>query len=332
MSYKSTSKTFIELKESSGTIPLIRSNLFLVGSFMTLTALGATIFKIGGEGLGIYAGVVLFIALLISWTIIIITDEQLPNVFKTGTAFLVTSILFALFVKFIVTDISQISFLFFNAEVIKDSWAFIEMGFWTTVKLAFCTAILSTSIGIALAVFQSFNNRVLNFFIIAYVDFFRAIPIIVLLMLIYYGLPFMNIKLSAFASGVLGLGLNSGAYVSEIFRAGFMSVDKGQIEASRALGLSSWQTVIKVLLPQAFKAITPPLVSNYVSSAKDTALCSSISIIELLKAGTAQQSLQANPSPLIFVAGLYLVLFLPLTRFTGYLENRMKRTERSCNV
>ena len=222
--------------------------------------------------------------------------------------------------------------LFFNLEVIEKAWPYLKMGFWTTVSLSLCSALLSTTIGVALAVFQSFNNRVLNFFIVAYVDFFRAIPLIVLLMLIYYGLPFLNIRLSAFASGVLGLGLNSGAYVSEIFRAGFLSIDKGQIEACGALGMNSWQTVIKVLLPQAARAITPPLVGNYVSSAKDTALCSSISIIELLKAGTAQQSLNANPSPLIFVAVLYLVLFLPLTRFTGYLEHRMKRTERVSNA
>lgn len=332
MPQHSISKTFLELREASGRIPLIRKAVFVYGSFAALALYAAALFNSAATGLPVNLAIALFVLLLLGWAGIVVSDELKPALFKTGAALFTVAALCGLFLKFKVENSAEIVDLFFNAQVIENAWPYLEMGFWTTLKLSICAAVLSTVIGVALAVFQSFNNRVLNFFIIAYVDFFRAIPIIVLLMVIYYGLPFLNIRLSAFASGVLGLGLNSGAYVSEIFRAGFLSIDKGQIEASRALGLTPWQTIIKVLLPQAVKAITPPLVGNYVSSAKDTALCSSISIIELLKAGTAQQSLNANPSPLIFVAVLYLVMFLPLTRFTGYLERRMKRSERSCNV
>ena len=107
--------------------------------------------------------------------------------------------------------------------------------------------------------------------------FFRAMPIIVLMMMIYYALPFMGIRLNAIMSGILALGLNSSAYVSEIFRAGFLSIKKGQIEAAHALGLNPIKTMRLVLLPQAFRVVIPPLVSNYVASAKDTALASSIS-------------------------------------------------------
>lgn len=332
MSTYRNSTAFQDLKAVSGKIPLIRQNAFVAGGFASLTVYGTLLFNMPVEGLMTNLAITIFTILLIAWTGLFITDDEKKGFLKTATAIISFLVLVGLFLKFKVTNEKEVTELFFNLEVLENAWPYLEMGFWMTLKLAICSAILSTVIGVALAVFQSFNNRVLNFFIVAYVDFFRAIPIIVLLMLIYYGLPFLNIRLSAFASGVLGLGLNSGAYVSEIFRAGFMSIDKGQIEASRALGLTSWQTIIKVLLPQAFKSITPPLVGNYVSSAKDTALCSSISIIELLKAGTAQQSMNANPSPLIFVAILYLALFLPLTRFTGYLELRMKRKERTCNV
>jgi polar amino acid transport system permease protein len=87
-----------------------------------------------------------------------------------------------------------------------------------------------------------------------------------------------------------------------------------------------------VILPQAFRVVIPPLVGNYVASAKDTALASSISIIELLKAGLSQKSLLANPSPLIFIAALYLVMFVPLTRFSGYLEERMKASLRQVRL
>lgn len=326
------STTFEELRAASGKTPLIRRNAFLAGSFSVLVAYGAALFSLNASGLTINLAITIYVLFLLALTCIFISDEKKNASLKTGVAFLAFFVLIGLFLKYKVDNHDEIADLFFNVAVIKNSWPYLVQGFWTTVQLALCAAVVSTIIGVTLAVFQSFNNRVLNFFIVAYVDFFRAIPIIVLLMLIYYGLPFLNIRLSAFASGVLGLGLNSGAYVSEIFRAGFLSLDRGQIEACRALGMNSWQTVIKVLLPQAVKAITPPLVGNYVSSAKDTALCSSISIIELLKAGTAQQSMNANPSPLIFVAALYLMLFLPLTRFTGYLEHRMKRTDRCCNV
>ena len=327
-----TSTTFLDLTESSVSPPLIRKNLFLIFSLSALVLYGIILLNLEGTSLVTRFALSLFVVLLLAWTAILISDEKKGESLKTASAFLAFFVLLLLFVKFHVKDTREIIDLFFNVQVIKKSWPYLVKGFWTTISLALMAAVLSTLIGLTLAIFRSLDNKVLNFFIIIYVDFFRAIPIIVLLMMIYYGLPFLNIRLSAFASGVLGLGLNSGAYVSEIFRAGFLSVGKGQIEASRALGMTSWQSIRKVLLPQAVKAVIPPLVGNYVSSAKDTALCSSISIIELLKAGIAQQSLNANPSPLIFVAVLYLLLFVPLTRLCGYIELRMKVTERQTNL
>lgn len=320
------------MRETSGQIPVIRQPVFLISTCVLLVMYGIILFGAPGEGLLIRSALTLFVLLLLAWTGILITDERRGESLKIVAVFSVLGILLLLFLRYNVSNGDEINNLFFNVAVIKKAWPYLALGFKTTIYLAVSAAILSTIIGLMLAIFRSFDNKVLNFFIIAYVDFFRAIPIIVLLMLIYYGLPFLNIRLSAFASGVLGLGLNSGAYVSEIFRAGFLSVSKGQLEASRALGMTPWQTIKKVALPQAFKSVIPPLVGNYVASAKDTALCSSISIIELLKAGTAQQSLNANPSPLIFVTIMYLILFVPLTRFCGYIEKRMKKTERQITV
>jgi polar amino acid transport system permease protein len=198
--------------------------------------------------------------------------------------------------------------------------------------MAVSAALMSTILGLLLAVFRSFGSPVLNLFIVAYVDFFRSMPIIVLMMVIYYALPFLNIRLSAIMSGIIALGLNSSAYVSEIFRAGFLSIKKGQFDAAHALGLTPMQTMRLVLLPQAIRVVLPPLVGNYVASAKDTALASAISIIELLKAWLSQKSLLANPSPLIFSAVLYLVMFVPLTRLSGLLERRMKAGVRQVRL
>jgi len=212
------------------------------------------------------------------------------------------------------------------------AWPTMLKGMGVTIQIAIFAAMMSTTLGLLLAVFRSFNNRVLNIFIIGYVDFFRAMPIIVLMVFIYYALPYLGVTLDAVLSGILALGLNSSAYVSEIFRAGILSVKKGQLEAAHALGMTSMQTMRLILLPQAFRVVLPPLVGNYVASAKDTALCSSISIIELLKAGLSEQALLANPSPLIFSTVLYLLMFVPLTRLSSMIETRMKKSQRKVNM
>ena len=322
-----------DLKDRAGHIPFIRRNRFVYG-FLTVLVLYAFFLLPSRGSLDIASAgnVALFCLLLITWAVFIFTDELKPEKGKTTVVFSIFIIAAWLYYRYSAARWGEMGFLFFNLEIIQKAWPTLVEGFWTTLLLALGAAIMSTVIGLLLAVFRSFNNAVLNFFIIAYVDFFRAMPIIVLMMLIYYALPFVGIPLSAIASGILALGLNSSAYVSEIFRAGFISIKTGQIEAASALGLNPMQRMRLVILPQAFKVVIPPLVSNYVASAKDTALASSISIIELLKAGLSQKSLLANPSPLIFVTVLYLAMFLPLTRFAGYLEKKMKASQRQVNL
>jgi polar amino acid transport system permease protein len=263
---------------------------------------------------------------------VIFTDELKPEWFKMATAIILIVLAGWLFYRYSTGKWGQMAFLFFNTGIMKQALPTMWKGLGVTVKIAVFAALMSTTLGMLLAVFRSFNNRILNIFIIGYVDFFRAMPIIVLMVLIYYALPYLGVTLDAVVSGILALGLNSSAYVSEIFRAGILSVKKGQIEAAHALGLTSMQTMRLILLPQAFRVVLPPLVGNYVASAKDTALCSSISIIELLKAGLSEQALLANPSPLIFSTVLYLIMFVPLTRLSGTLEKRMKRAVRGINL
>ena len=332
-SSKTTTSRLSDLKDKVGYLPVIRRNSFVYGSLTLLVLYALFLLPSKGSPEAVDLGrIILFSLLLLVWAFIIFTDELKPEKMKTLTVFGIFIIAAWLYYRYSTARWGEMGYLFFNLEMIQKAWPTLVEGFWTTLLLAVCAAIMSTIIGLLLAVFRSFNNPVLNFFIIAYVDFFRAMPIIVLMMLIYYALPFMGISLSAILSGILALGLNSSAYVSEIFRAGFLSIKKGQIEASSALGLNPIQTMRLVILPQAFRVVIPPLVGNYVASAKDTALASSISIIELLKAGLSQKSLLANPSPLIFVTVLYLVMFVPLTRFSGYLEKRMKESQRQVHL
>lgn len=322
-----------DLKGKIGHIPVIRRNSFVYGFLSVLILCGLFVLPSRGSfGTVELSRIAIFCLLLIVWAIIIFTDELKSEKMKTAMVFSLFIIAGWLYYRYSTARWGEMGYLFFNVEMIQKAWPTLMEGFWTTLLLAVGAAIMSTTVGLLLAVFRSFNNKVLNFFIIAYIDFFRAMPIIVLMMLIYYALPFMGISLSAIMSGILALGLNSSAYVSEIFRAGFLSVKTGQIEAANALGLNPIQTMRLVILPQAFRVVIPPLVGNYVASAKDTALASSISIIELLKAGLSQKSLLANPSPLIFVTALYLVMFLPLTRFSGYLEKKMKASQRQVHL
>ena len=332
-SSSTTTSRLSEVKARIGHVPLIRRNSF-VYSFLTLLVIYG-VFLLPPSGTPAIIGfslIALFFVLMIAWAVIIFTDELKPEILKTVIVIAILVVAAWLYYRYSTARWGEMTFLFFNVDIIKKAWPTLVTGFWTTLLLAVSSAILSTIIGLLLAVFRSFNNPVLNVFIIAYVDFFRAMPIIVLMMMIYYALPFLGIRLSAIMSGILALGLNSSAYVSEIFRAGFLSIKKGQIEAAQALGLNPIKTMRLVLLPQAFRVVIPPLVSNYVASAKDTALASSISIIELLKAGLSEKSLLANPSPLIFVTVLYMVMFIPLTRFSGFLEKRMKASQRQIRL
>ncbi len=332
--YSSTTPSRLaDVKARMGHIPVVRRYQFIFGFLAVLILYGTLLLPSSGSP-GTFDSIIiaLFVILFLGWAAILFSDERKPEVLKTVTAFAIIFVAAWLYYRYSSARWSEMQELFFNGEVIRKSWPTLMKGFRTTIVLAIFAAIISTVVGLLLAVFRSFNNPVLNFFIILYVDVFRAIPIIVLMMMIYYALPYMGMSLSAIVSGIIALGLNSSAYVSEIFRAGFLAVNKGQIEAAHALGLNPIQTMRLVILPQAFKVVIPPLVGNDVASAKDTALASAISIIELLKAGISQKSVWANPSPLIFVAVLYIVMFVPLTRFSGYLEKKMGSNRRKARL
>ena len=328
-----TPSRLLEVKKKVGHIPVYRRNAFTYGLLAAIIIYGILLLPASGSPTGLdVVRIALFVVMALTWSVIVFTDELKKEWIKTLTA-IVLVILFAwLYYRYSTGQWSRMSQLFLNMEIISQAWPRLITGLGVTVRIAFFSWVMSTILGLLLAVFRSFNNRILNIFIIAYVDFFRAMPIMVLMVLIYYALPYLGITLDAIPAGIIALGLNSSAYVSEIFRAGIQSVKKGQIEAAHALGLNSMKTMRLVLLPQAIRVVLPPLVGNYVASAKDTALCSSISITELLKAGLSEQAMLANPSPLIFSTALYLIMFVPLTRFSGILEKRMKASLRKSKL
>jgi polar amino acid transport system permease protein len=182
--------------------------------------------------------------------------------------------------------------------------------------------------GLCLALVRVYGAPILQAITRIYIDVFRSIPLLVLLVLVYYALPFVGIRMSSFASAATAITLVSCAYTAEIFRAGLEAIPKGQFEAADAIGLGFFNSMRDVILPQALRIVVPPLTSNCINVLKDTALASVVAMPDLLKQATQAQALSANPTPLIGAAVLYLLLLLPLVRLVGYFETQHRQATR----
>lgn len=211
---------------------------------------------------------------------------------------------------------------FFNLDVLKQVWPLLLQGFWMTLGLAVVAVPLSVLAGIAIAMAQDVPSKLLRFLLIAYVDVMRAIPPLVLLIFIFFGLPFLGLKLNEFTAAVLALTLNGSSYFAEIFRAGLESVPKGQREAARSTGLSWYKSMIYVIVPQGTRNVLPDLISNTVELVKQTSIASAVALQELLRSAQLAQGLLYNPTPLIAAAIVYFLMFWPFVRLVSRLQNR----------
>lgn len=217
---------------------------------------------------------------------------------------------------------------FFNASVFVETLPLLWSGLLVTIELGLVSILLGLVLGLALALVRLFGPRVLQVLSRLYIDLFRSIPLLVLLIVIYYALPFVGIRLSPFAAATSALTLVSGAYTAEIFRAGIEAVPRGQFEASMALGLSWRQMMVDIILPQAIKVVIPPLTNNCINVVKDTALASVVAMPDLLKQATQAQALAANPTPLISAALIYVAILWPLVLLVSRFERTMKAGTR----
>jgi len=211
---------------------------------------------------------------------------------------------------------------FLNGRVFAQTLPLLLSGLSTTLLLGFVSIALGLAGGLALALARLYSRTPLRQAAVTYIDVFRAIPLLVLLVVVYYALPFVGIRLSPFAAATTAISLVASAYSAEIFRAGIEAVPRGQFEAARALGLRPLPLIAKVVLPQAIRIVVPPITSNSINVLKDTALASVVAMPDLLKQATQAQALAANPTPLIAAAGIYLLMLLPLVRLVGLLESR----------
>lgn len=214
----------------------------------------------------------------------------------------------------------QILEQFLNFEIMLKVWPLLLRGLGTTLYLCLLVIPLGLAGGLLVALLMLASGRTTQWLLIALVDLFRAAPPLVLLILIYSGLPFAGIKLSPTAAVCLAFFCNTSSYYGEIYRAGIESIGRGQWEAARSTGLNACQTVGFVVLPQALRNVLPDLISNTVEVVKLTSIASVVSFPELLYSADMARSLTYNSSPVVLAAIVYLVLLWPLVRLVSRLE------------
>ena len=211
---------------------------------------------------------------------------------------------------------------FFNARVMAKYWPDILAGVVVTIELAVLIIASGLAAGLLLALLRSFGVRPVNWLIIFAVDLFRALPPLVIIVLIYFGLPNAGLAPSGFVSTWLSLALVLMAFSEEIFWAGITSVSKGQWEAARSTGLSFGQALLNVVLPQALRLTIPPLTNRTIAITKGTALGSVVAVSEILGQASSAMSNSYNPSPLMLGAAAYVILFIPVVIFGRWVEQR----------
>lgn len=213
-------------------------------------------------------------------------------------------------------------FSFFNLEVARQYLPAILDGMVTTIGLALVVIAAGLALGLLLALLRTFHLRMANLLIVVFADVMRALPPLVLIILLFFALPFTGVSLGAFACTWLALTLVLAAFAEEIFWAGILAVPKGQWEAARCTGLGRLQTLQQVVLPQAVRMTVPPLTNRVIATTKGTALGSVVALSEILNQASSSASLAGNATPMTMGAAAYLALFLPVVIFGRWIETR----------
>jgi His/Glu/Gln/Arg/opine family amino acid ABC transporter permease subunit len=218
----------------------------------------------------------------------------------------------------------------FDPGLVGRTWTFFLRGVWITAIMAVTSLVLALPIGLMLSLARVRARRVFSVVAAAYVELMRGTPLLVQILFVYFVMPTFGVSLPAYASGVLALTLNAAAYISEVFRAGILSIDAGQMEAARSLGMTYWQAMRRIILPQTFRRVVPPLTNEGIALLKDSSLVSVIGLTELARTGQELASRYAAPLTIWpLVALLYLALTFPLTTLAERLERRWRPVTRS---
>lgn len=221
-------------------------------------------------------------------------------------------------------DLKALVFSFFNLEIAWEYLPDILKGMMVTIELGLVVAITGLVLGMALAVLRALQLKPLNFFIICFADIMRALPPLVVIMMLFFAFPYIQISMSAFTATWLALSLVLAAFVEEICWAGIVSVPKGQAEAARSTGLSWLQSMLYVVLPQAVRLTVAPLTNRVIAITKSTALGSVVGLSEVLNNSQSAMSNSGNATPLMLGAIGCLVIFIPVVLLGRWTETRFR--------
>jgi polar amino acid transport system permease protein len=212
---------------------------------------------------------------------------------------------------------------FLNLAIMERALPLLLMGLRQTAILCLVVIPLGLAGGLGVALLSRSPLRLVRWAAVVGIDFFRAIPPLVLLIFIYSGLPFAGIRPSPLTAVAIAFFLNTSSYYGEIYRAGIESVGQGQWDAARSTGLRAHQALAYVVLPQAVRNVLPDLVSNAVEVVKLTSIASVVALPELLYSADMARSVTFNNSPLVLAAALYLIILWPMVRLVSRLERRI---------
>lgn len=231
---------------------------------------------------------------------------------------------------------------FIKCFVTKNRWKFITEGLTATLKITLLSCIMGIAIGLVIAIIRSTYDKnhkqmrsgigkillgIANFFCNIYLTIIRGTPVVVQLMIMYYII--FATSSNGILIAVMAFGINSGAYVAEIFRSGIMSVDNGQFEAGRSLGFGYIKTMLYIVFPQAFKSVLPALANEFIVLLKETSVAGYVAICDLTKGGDIIRGATYETfMPLLMVAGIYLVMVIIFTKLVNILERRLRKSER----
>jgi len=231
------------------------------------------------------------------------------------------------------SNFSEIQQKFFDSFILKGRYKYIISGLGNTLLITLFAVIIGIMLGtlVALIKVSHGNNkkkfRLLNAICNVYLTVIRGTPVIVQLMIMWY-IILQSANVDKIVAAILAFGINSGAYVAEVIRSGIQSVDKGQIEAGRSLGLNQRDTMIKIVFPQALKNVLPAIGNEFIALLKETSVAGYIAIQDLTKGGDVIRSMTYDPyTSLLTVAGIYLLIVMGLTTLLGKLERRLHRSD-----
>lgn len=218
-------------------------------------------------------------------------------------------------------------------QIFFDYAPILLIGFWLTIKIVVCAIALGIPLGLFLALGRRSNFVIISFLSTSFIELFRNTPFIIQVFLFYYVLPFYGLRLSAEYIGVLALAAFGSAYFAEIIRAGIDAVPKGQLESARAIGMTDWQAMRNVILPQTLSIVIPPLTNQTLTLIKESAILSTITVHELTMTGLMVQGETFRPFEVfIMVALLYWALNETIAKIMRKFEQNTKKNRKAGSI